>query len=37
VAKSAMLSLAAVGQTVRFSLDSGHISALTPVAPPSDR
>lgn len=35
VAKSAMLSAAAVGQKVRFSLDSGSISAIAPFDPPA--
>ncbi len=34
VAKTALLNVASVGQTVRFSLDSGHISAITPFTPP---
>jgi Cu(I)/Ag(I) efflux system protein CusF len=35
VAKTAMLSAATVGQKVRFNLDSGEISALTPFDPPA--
>jgi Cu/Ag efflux protein CusF len=34
VAKTAMLTAATVGQKVRFNLDSGEISALTPFDPP---
>jgi Cu/Ag efflux protein CusF len=34
VAKTAMLSAATVGQKVRFNLDSGEISALSPFDPP---
>lgn len=30
VAKTALLSVAKIGQKVRFNLDSGHISALAP-------
>jgi hypothetical protein len=35
VAKTAMLSAVAVGQTVRFNLDGGAISALAPADPPA--
>ena len=34
VAKSALLTAAAVGQKVRFNLDSGSISAIAPFDPP---
>ena len=35
VAKTAMLSVASVGQTVRFNLESGEISALVVAEPPA--
>jgi Cu/Ag efflux protein CusF len=36
VAKTALLDAATVGQKVRFSLDTSHISAIAPYDPPPD-